>query len=213
MLSRITREHNADCMMNRLKPQFKSFILISMMALASSAMSQTAAKPHKVLTPEQRQYQAQAAQWLTEREALRVQATNALDAEMQRGTAGDCPDAHSTMDAEKCLDQAIEVAQKNYLAFTSALRSMLGLAYPRMPGEKPVSGPTGTPLTATELVTEFDQLESQSKKYREAASTAAYHQFKGGTHAPVFEAEMELKLLRLHLQELSSIYGNKLSKH
>jgi hypothetical protein len=90
---------------------------------------------------------------------------------------------------------------------------MLALAYPTMPGDQPVSGPTGTPLTSTERVTEFDQLEAQSKRFRDDGVRAAYDQYKGGTLAPVFAAEAGQRLLRLHLQELAFIYGEELSNH
>ena len=105
----------------------------------------------------------------------------------------------------------ITKTQSNYTAFAGSIRAMLALAYPTMPGQQPVSGPTGTPPSASERVAEFDRLEAQSKRYREDAARAAYNQYKGGTEAPVFASEAEQRLLRLHLQELAFIYEAELA--
>ncbi len=123
----------------------------------------------------------------------------------------DCPNADTTLAAEQCLAAEIAKTQSNYAAFAGSIRAILALAYPTMPGQQPVSGPSGTPPSAGDRVAEFDRLEAESKRYREDAGTAAYNQYKGGTAAPVFEAETEQRLLRLHLQEMAFIYEAELS--
>ncbi len=183
------------------------------LACTGLALAQTPARPPKVLTPEQRRYQAEISRWLARRSELRAQAQNALDAEVAREKAGDCPDAKTTRAQEECLASEIQKTQSNYAAFAEAIRTMLALAYPAMPGEQPVSGPTGKPLTSGERVKEFDKLEAESKAYRDAASKAAYDEYRGGTLAPVFSLEAEQKLLRLHLKEMAFIYGEELSSH
>jgi hypothetical protein len=187
------------------------FAMATALCVTGLVFGQTTVPHHKVLTPEQRQYQAESAQWLKQYLALRAKAQAALAAEMAREKAGDCPDADSTRVAEECLSSEIDKTQANYTAFVNAIRAMLTLAPPAMSGEVASPGPTGMPLTANERVAEFDQLEAQSKRYREDAARAAYNQYKGGTHAPVFEAEAEQRLLRLHLQELAFIYDAELS--
>jgi hypothetical protein len=150
---------------------------------------------------------------LAQSNALRIAAQNALDVEMARAKTADCPDASTTRAQEECLSAEMQKTQGNYAAFAGAIRAMLGLSYATTPGEQPVLGPTGTPLTPEQRVAEFDRLEAESKAYRETAAKAAYDQYKGGTLAPVFSLEATLKLLRLHLQEMAFLYGEELSNH
>jgi hypothetical protein len=151
------------------------------------------------------------AQYLSQREELRAKAQAALAAEMNREKKGDCPDARTTVDIEQCLSEEIEKTQANYALFAGAIRAMLALVVPTTPGEAPYIGPTGMSPTATEDVTEFDQLEAESKQYREHAAGAAFNQYKGGTEAPVAQAMAEQRLLRLHFQEIAFIYEGLLS--
>jgi hypothetical protein len=157
--------------------------------------------------------QTRAATSLARRNELRAAAQTALNAEMAREKAGDCPDAATTRAQEECLDAEMRKTEANYAAFAGAIRAMLGLSYATTPGDKPVSGPTGMPLTPEQRVAEFDQLEAESKRYRDAAAKAAFDQYKGGTLAPVFSIEAAQKLLRLHLQEVAFLYGEELSNH
>jgi hypothetical protein len=150
---------------------------------------------------------------LQRRNELRAAAQTALNAETTREKAGDCPDATTTRAQEECLDAEMRKTELNYAAFASAIRAMLALADPAIPGQPPVSGPTGIPLTAEQRLAEFDRLEAESKAYREAAAKVAFDQYKGGTLAPVFSLEAAQKLLRLHLQEMAFVYGNELSNH
>src|ERR1019366_7075717 len=96
-----------------------------------------------------------------------------------------------------------------YAIFAGAIRAMLALSVPTMPGEPPSIGPTGASPTATEDANEFDQLEAESKQYRDHAAAAVYNQYWGGTEAPVAEAQQ--RLLRLHFQEVAFIYESLLS--
>lgn len=150
---------------------------------------------------------------LQRRNELRAAAQTALTTEMAREKAGDCPDATTTRAQEECLDAENRKTEANYKALASAIRAMLALADPSMPGQPPVSGPTGIPLTTEQRVAEFDRLEAESKAYRAAAAKVAFDQYKGGTLAPVFSLGAAQKLLRLHLQEMAFVYGNELSNH
>ena len=188
-------------------------LIVAVGFFSCSAIPQTTTKPHKVLTQEQQQFQAEIAQWRTEREALQTKASHDLQSALKSGDDVVCNSAKSRMEAEMCLADALKSANDNYAEFTSDLRSILALAYPTIPGEKPTLGPKGSPQTSAEAVTEFERLESQSEAYRKAASTAAYNRFKGGTEAPVFELETALKVLQIHLEELKFIYGAELSSH
>jgi hypothetical protein len=200
-------------MMKEAANRLTCFAAIAVLAGIGPALSQTPAPRRKALTPEQVQFQADTAQWRAQRDALRAQAQAALSAEMAREEAGDCPHADSTRAAEECLAAEIEKTRSNYAAFAGAIRAMLALPYPAMPGQPPFNGPTGAPPTPNELVAEFDQLEAESQRYREDAAKAAYNQFKGGTAAPVFALEADQRLLRLHLREFAFVYGEELSNH
>jgi uncharacterized protein YecT (DUF1311 family) len=57
---------------------------------------------------------------------------------------------------------------------------------------------------------EFDGLEKAWQQFRELACKAAFHQFNGGTGAPSFQIQCELKLARDHMRELDLIYGSDL---
>jgi hypothetical protein len=188
-------------------------LIVAVGCFSCTAIPQTTTKPHKVLTPEQQRFQAEIAQYRTELETLQAKASHDLQSALRSTDDLVCNGAKGTRQIEVCLEDALKSAGDNYAAFTSDLRSILALAYPTMPGEKPILGPTGFPQTSTEAVSEFEQLESQSKAYRKAASTAAWNRFKGGTEAPVFGLEAALKLLQIHLEELKFIYGAELSSN
>jgi lysophospholipase L1-like esterase len=179
------------------------------LANAAPVSAQAQAPNHKVPTPEQKDFQAEMAQYLSQHEALSAKAQAALEAEMDREKKGDCPDARTTFAVEQCLSTEIEKTQANYAIFAGAIRAMLALSVPTMPGEPPSIGPTGASPTATEDANEFDQLEAESKQYRDHAAAAAYNQYRGGTEAPVAEAQQ--RLLRLHFQEVAFIYESLLS--
>lgn len=121
----------------------------------------------------------------------RAQARAALAAERAREKAGQCQTANNTLAEEDCLHSEMDKTQGNYAAFVKAIRQQLS-------GER---------------AAEFDQLESQSKQYRENASKAAFNEYAGGTLAPVFALEAEQKLLRLHMEEIAFVYGEQLSTH
>jgi hypothetical protein len=185
--------------------------LFSLSASPVALHSQTA--PHKILTSQQRVYQAQIADWKLQHDTLRDKGRQALADEDARAKGPECPNTNSTRDEEVCLSAEIAKTQQNYVTFTGALRSLLALPYPTMPGEKFVPGLEGTPPTAAQSVANFDKLESESKLYRENAASIAFEQYQGGTLAPVFEMESILKLTRLHMQELAFVYGELLSTH
>lgn len=190
------------------------FVTVTVLFNEGSAVAQTAtpsptpapASTRKVATPEQKVFQSEMSQYRSQREAWRLKARAALNAEMDREKRGDCRAAQSTVAVEQCLSTEIKSTQENYTVFAKAIRAMLALSVPTMSGQSPSSGPTGTPATPNDNVTEFDKLEAESKQYREHATTAAYNQYKGGTAAPVAEAEAEQRLLRLHLQEIAFLY-------
>ena len=107
-----------------------------------------------------------------------------------------------------CLEKASKVTDANYATFTGAIREILALVDP----DSPESGPTGMPPMADESVQEFDALQSTWEQYRKIATDAAYDEYKGGTYAPVFDEEVDQKLIRAHMRELDYIYDGALHR-
>jgi len=168
---------------------------------------QNPSKPKKILTPEQQALQQQMREVDTEREHFRVQAKQAFDAEMARETAGDCPDAKNTYEFNTCYGKAVGITDQNLTTFEGAIRGLLGLKYPNLTGQPPTPEPAGPQLTPEQSAAEFDHLEQLWHSYLDAASTAAFHQFSGGTGGPSFEMESHLRLVRIHMRELEAVYG------
>ena len=190
--------------------RMKKLLLCLLAPITALAAQQVAPRPKKVLTPEQQAYQQEIKQYRDESDRLRAVAIQAFDAEMAREKAGDCPDASTNYDWEMCLGREGKITDGNYKAYAGAIRSMLGLKYPPPPGstETPVTiGPAGVALTPEQLVAEFDNTEHLWASYRDAQCGAAFHQFDGGSGAPVAEAECEQRLTRAHMRDLDAVYN------
>jgi uncharacterized protein YecT (DUF1311 family) len=140
---------------------------------------------------------------LAERSEWQAQAKAAFDREMARQNAGDCRGATTTLEINQCLSAETAATKANYDTFLSALRSLVG--YGRTDTPEP-PGATGRPLTRSELLTEFDSVETAWGKYREAQCQAAYDQYKGGSIAPSQAGFCELRLRHSRMQELHAIY-------
>lgn len=189
-------------------------VLTVSLAISTIAFGQNGAHPHKVLTPEQKAYQQSYRAWLENHQSLQAKAKQIYDAEMARERAGDCPDAQSTLGFEECYSKVFDTLSASLKDFESTLHALMAPP-PEMPAEGETNGanrtgPAGPVLTPDQLSAEFDQVEHVWRQYEEAACTAAFHQFDGGTGGPPFEAECEIKLTRNHLRELNLIYGNDL---
>ncbi|HEX4807530.1 MAG TPA: hypothetical protein VH325_01290 [Bryobacteraceae bacterium] len=167
---------------------------------------QTPTAPKKVLTPEQQAFREEMRVVGEKRDSLRAKAHQAFDAEMAQQKAGDCPNAENTYEFGICFGKAAGVADQNLKAYEEAIRDLLGLKYPNLTGNSPTTGPAGPVLTPEESVAEFDRVEQLWHSYLDAAATAAFHQFGGGTGGPSFEMETHLRLVRSHMLELNEIY-------
>ena len=157
------------------------------------------------------------------RQALQAQAKQIIDAEAERERSGDCASANTTVEFDHCFSQRLEETAANLKNFDGVIRQLQSgprqmsgsaeetLAGPAGPaGPAGSAGPAGPELTPAQHAAEFDRLESLWQQYRELACTAAFHQFEGGTGAPSFQMQCELKLTRDHLRELDLIYGSGL---
>jgi hypothetical protein len=183
-------------------------LTISLSAVAQDQPTTSAPAPshHKVLTPEQQEYQKQFQVFLKQRQALQAEAQKAYTDEMGREKNDPCNAEASTLGAEECLSRESKLTDADYTAFTKAIRAILALKAPQI-GPANVPGPTGTPLTSEEFVKEFDKLESAWQQYRDLVPGTAYDQYKGGTLAPVFDGECSQQVVRSHMRELNQIYG------
>lgn len=131
--------------------------------------------------------QQRAREATAQRLLLRGAAKDAFDTEMVREKAAKCPDA-STFEFNQCYSKEVGLTDLNLRIYEGALRDLMGLG----------SGPD---------VAEFNKVEQNWHSYLDAASTAAFHQFGGGTGGPGFEMETHVRLVRGHLRELDTLYG------
>jgi uncharacterized protein YecT (DUF1311 family) len=191
--------------------QVLAAVLLSALIIPGQLVGQNTARPKKVLTPEQQEFQRKVASYMVQRKALQERAAKAFDAETAREKTGDCKNASTTRDIETCLGKETEITETNYSAFTGAIRELLSLSYPEF-SEPAASVPTEAPANTEDLVKEFDALQTAWQQYRKIGTSAAYNQYKGGTFAPVASATMNQKLVRSHMRELSSIYDGPLHR-
>ncbi len=138
------------------------------------------------------------------RNELRSQAKQAFDAEMARKKSGDCRDANNTYESNVCLGKSAELTAANLKAFEQAIRVLLGLHNPGVENTGP--GPAGPTFTPEQNVAEFEHVEQVWHSYLDAAATAAFHQFGGGTGGPSFELETRIRLTRDHMEALNDVY-------
>ncbi len=184
-------------------------LLLSALIVPAQLAGQDTTRSKKVLTPEQQELQKKFKSYLAQRKELQKQAAKAFDAEAVRTKVGDCKTPSNTRHSETCLDKESEITEKNYSAFTGAIRELLVLTSPDS-AQPAASGPTGTPPSTEERIRELDNLETAWQQYRKIGTTAAFSQYKGGTHAPVFSMEASQELVRSHMRELNFIYDDLL---
>jgi uncharacterized protein YecT (DUF1311 family) len=179
-----------------------SFAILCLAPLGLGQQSQPA--PQKALTPEQQAY----SQWEAHYRQLQVQGKQIFDVEMAREKAGDCPNANSDYDFGVCYQKQLEITDANLKSFESTIHDLLA-PEPQMPGETDTHppGPSGPSLTAAQLTAEFESVEQLWQQYRDAACTAAFHQFDGGSGAPSFGMQCRIQIARDHMRELKTIYG------
>ena len=185
-----------------------ALVLCGVLGLSSLAFGQQTSSPSKkILTLQQQASRQQMQEVWKERGSLRAQARQAFDAEMSQEKAGDCVKADNTYASNTCYEKAVGVTDQNLKTYAGAIRDLLGLKYPDLSGQPPMPGIAGPVLTPEQSVAEFDHVEQVWHSYLDTASTAAFHQFGGGTGGPSFEMESHLQLVRSHMRELDAVYG------
>src|SRR5579875_3915882 len=149
----------------------------ALVLLAISPTSVLRAQQKKVLTPEQQTYQKAYRAWAAKHSELQDEAKKVLADEMARERAGDCQNAISTLDSEKCFGQALNQANSSLSQYEAIIHKLFSPP-PAMPGQAQTGmpGPAGPSVTPAQLASEFDHVEEQWRDYRKAACTAAYHQ-------------------------------------
>jgi len=125
------------------------------------------------------------------RDSLRAQAKQSFDAEIAREKSGDCSNATTTYDSNICYGKAAAAAEQSLKIFESSVHDLLN-------------------LTAPEAAVEFSRVEGLWHTYLDAAASAAFHQFQGGTGGASFELETRIRLVRSHLRELDTVYYSAL---
>lgn len=187
-------------------------LILCLLVLVPLSFGQDSARPKKILTPEQQAYQQRVKEFFAQRESLQVQAQQVFDAEMPREKAGDCPEAGSTYELNLCFGKAVESTDKNLKAHVDAIRNLLRLKHPEFNRETPRHGPAGPVLTEEQLTAEFEHMEKVWHSYLDLASTAAFHQYGGGTGGPSAEMQHHIQIVRSHMRELGALYFMLLHK-
>lgn len=155
-----------------------AFLLVIPLSLAAQ----------KQLTDAERAARRQQAEdALRVRNALFDEWDDIVRKESARAEAGQCPDAHTTIDINKCLAGELETAQATYQRFAEIIRKIVG------------------PM-ADDWTKKFDDAEKRWNVYREALCEAAYEQYKGGTIAPNWAENCEIVAYRSHINELHKTF-------
>ncbi len=115
---------------------------------------------------------------------------------MAREKAGDCQQAQTTYDFNVCFGGSATAADQSLKQYEDAIRGLLSLNDPALAGQLPMQGPAGPQLKPEQLAAEFDQVEKNWHAHLDTASTAAFHQFGGGSGGPSFEMQTHLQLVR-----------------
>jgi uncharacterized protein YecT (DUF1311 family) len=165
-----------------------------------------------VFTPEQIAFQEKMKDYNAEEGRLRAAALDAFAAETAREKAGDCPDAHTTVDINQCLGHEVDVTDTNYKAFAASIRAALALRRPLGPGEEnDSSGPTGPAATPATSTAAFDEAETAWQAYRRAECNAIDVKWRGGTIVNSMVGACWLRMTRARMHELDDAYD--LSSH
>jgi uncharacterized protein YecT (DUF1311 family) len=183
-------------------------LLVAILTLPLAVLAQQPLAPSgKVLSPEQKAYQGKLQLWFVHHQAQQAQAKQVYKAEMARENTGDCPNAATTYDFNVCYSRQLKITDANLNAYETDIRALLA-PRPSIPGQMMnPTGPSGPVPTTQQNIAEFDRVEQLWQQYRDAACTAALHQFEGGTGGPAFQMECEIRLGRNHMRELNTIYG------
>jgi uncharacterized protein YecT (DUF1311 family) len=185
--------------------------LAALFAVYANAQIPANNHPKKVLTPEQLAYQQAIKEYNAKSKELRAAAIAAYNAELAREKAPECPDADNTRDINMCLGHEVELTEANYKAFTTALRGMLALPEPAVPGAPtPYMGPTGPEGTPATNTAAFDAAESAWQAYAKAECSAMDTLWRGGTIVNSIVAECELRMARARMHELDNAYDMQL---
>jgi hypothetical protein len=181
-----------------------SFVLLPLVVGQQSTVT-----PKKVLTPEQMAFRQQWKEYEAKKKSLEAQAKQVFDTEMAREKAeGQCPDAHNTHDIKICEAEQTAITDQNLKSYEELLHELMAPA-PRMPGAPAANppGPAGLSLSDEELLAEFDRTEQSWRIYREAACTAVFHRFHGGTLGPYYQMACKQSLARDHMRVINMIYN------
>jgi uncharacterized protein YecT (DUF1311 family) len=188
-----------EATMPRLAPRlFPPRLALLPLALAAVLSAQQPAPPPT------------AQQWFAGRQALQAQARQVFSAEMAREKAGDCAAAQSNYDFKVCYDRVFTLAGASLAAYERIIRDLQAPPPGTSPNASPGSGVEGRTLSPAQQLAAFDKLEASWRQYRDLACQAAWDQFDGGSGAPAFQSECQIRLTRDHLRELDMIYGGLL---
>lgn len=191
-----------------------AFLFLCCLIDAAFAVAQTTPHATKILTPGQTAYQQALKAYNAQIDTLRAAGNRAFAAEMARQKAPACPDARTTYEINQCLAHERDLTDASYKAFTSALRAMLALPEPQVPGlEYPLTGPSGPEATPATSTAAFNAAEAAWRTYAEAECNAVDTEWRGGTVVTSVVLDCNLRQARTRLQELDQAYSTRLHPH
>src|SRR6266702_583101 len=191
-----------------------SLALIPALALAQTAPQPAPpiARPAKVPTSEQIASRAALKTYDAKADHLRARAKSALAAETARESQPICPNAGSTVEVNNCVSHEMDITNANLKAFTTALRELLALPSPPIPGATyPIIGPSGPEATPATNTVAFDATETSWRAYAKAECDAEDTEWRGGTIVNVMDGQCELRQSRARLRELRTAYDEFLA--
>jgi uncharacterized protein YecT (DUF1311 family) len=184
-------------------------LTLSLVSAAQAPIPSSPSKKGKVSDPAADQQALKAIE--AQANALRAAANAAYAAEMKREKAPICPNAATSDDRSECIAREDDFTETNYKAFTAALRALLALSDPQIPGEtSPDVGPGGTVATPAEEAAAFDTAESAWHAYAKAECSAVVTFWSGGTIVFTIGVECDIRMTRARLHELNIAYGDAL---
>lgn len=188
--------------------------ILCLTLLPTLAAAQQPVRQQKILTPEQIAYQQQLKTYRAQVDTLRASANQAFTAEAAREKAPACPNAETTLAINDCLSRENDLTEANYQAFTSALRDLLALPAPRIPGVPyPLTGPSGPEATPDTSTAAFNASETAFNAYAKAQCAAVDTEWRGGTIVNSVILQCRLRQTRNRLREEDTTYSSRLHPH
>jgi uncharacterized protein YecT (DUF1311 family) len=186
-------------------------LLAGALIIPTLAIAQTTPPPQRLASPNGAAYQALLKTYNAQADRLRSRAKSALAAETARESQAPCPNAVVNVEIDNCMAHENAITTANLKIFTSALRQLLALPAPPIPGMSyPIMGPSGAEATPATNTAAFDKTEATWPAYAKAECDAEDTEWRGGTIVNLIDGRCKLRQSRARLHELRTLYDEVL---